>query len=291
MERRNTSKPVLTILPGVGWEIIFLLLPFLAIVVISFLSRGEYGEIERPWTFENYQRLAGFGIFGFEPLYPLILLRSFLMGAATALLCAAAALPLAFWIASLRGGWRIAGLIAVTIPVWTNLLVRTYAWQVLLAPEGWITRLFALVGLGEPGQALYPSPAAVYVGMVCDYLPFAVLPLYAAIERLDHGLVEAAKDLGARRWSVFRHGIYPQIRAGLWAGLLLVFLPATGQFVIPDLLGGGKTILLGNLLQQQFGASRDWPFGAAIATVAIALVLVGLFVFSRIVRRSKGELL
>ena len=119
------------------------------------------------------------------------------------------------------------------------------------------------------------------VGMVCDFLPFLVLPLYASVEKIDWTLAEAAMDLGANRAQVFRHALLPQISTGLIAGVILVFLPATGQFVIPDLLGGAKTVMLGNAIQQQFGQSRDWPFGAAIAFVALGLVLIGLWVYSR----------
>jgi spermidine/putrescine transport system permease protein len=273
---------LVSVLPGTAWEVIFLFVPLLAIAVISFMSRGEYGGVELPFTLENYKQLAGFGLFGFEPLYPLILLRSVVLAAATAALCALAALPLAFFIASLSGRARTLALIALTIPIWTNLLVRTYAWQLLLGTNGWITSLAAWVGLIGPGEALYPSTAAVLCGMVCDFLPYAALPLYASVEKMDRALVEAARDLGGHGWHVLRHAILPQIKPGLAAGIILVFLPALGQFVVPDLLGGAKTVLLGNALQQQFGPSRDWPLGSAIATVSLLFVTAGILVFRRI---------
>ena len=131
------------------------------------------------------------------------------------------------------------------------------------------------------GEALYPGGGAVYLCMVCDYLPFMALPLYASVEKLDWTLAEAAMDLGANRWNVFRHAILPQIKPGLAAGFVLVFLPATGQFVIPDLLGGAKTVMLGNAIQQQFGPGLDWPFGSAIAVVSLAVVMLGLWLFAR----------
>jgi spermidine/putrescine transport system permease protein len=139
------------------------------------------------------------------------------------------------------------------------------------------------LGPGGPlsSAALYPGLGAVYIGMVCDYLPFMVLPLYASVEKLDWSLAEAAADLGANGWNIFWHAILPQIRPGLLAGFILVFLPATGQFVIPDLLGGAKTMLLGNAIQQQFGSSRDWPFGSAMAVAALVFLLAGLFIFTR----------
>jgi spermidine/putrescine transport system permease protein len=275
--------------PGLAWLVTFLLAPLLLIGVISFFSRGDYGEVVLPLTLENYQRLLGFGTFGFEPLYPMILLRSLAVGAGTALLCAAAALPLAFFIASLPGRWRSVALTLVIIPLWTNLLIRTYAWQILLAPEGWLTRMVQWVGLWPREEALSPGVFALALGMVCDFLPFMALPLYASVEKIDWTLAEAARDLGAGGFQVFRHALLPQFLPGLMAGVVLVFLPATGQFVIPDLLGGGKTVMLGGAIQQQFGQSRDWPFGAAAALVALAVVVLGLWLLGRKGRGGEAE--
>jgi spermidine/putrescine transport system permease protein len=254
---------------GAIWLICFFVLPLAVIVAVGFLSRGDYGEIQLPVTLQNYKRVAGFGLFGFNPLYPVILGRSILIAGVTAFFCVVLALPVAFFVAGLPGRWKTVGLMIVVIPFWTNLLVRTYAWQILLGPLG-----------------LYPSWTAVMVCLVCDYLPFAILPIYAAVERLNWELPEAARDLGASGVDVFRHGIFPQIRTAVLAAAALVFLPATGQFVIPDLLGGAKTMLLGNLLQQQFGPSRDWPFGSAIATVSLLIVFLGLWLQARLTRRA-----
>ncbi len=284
-------RSALTSGPGLAWLTAFLLIPLLAIVTISFLTRGEYGEIERPFTFDNYQRLLGFGLLGFDPLYPTILVRSLILGLTTAGLCLFAALPLAFFIARLPGGWKTAALILVVVPFWTNLLIRTYAWQILFSSESWLCRTAQALGWLSPGTALYPGFLAVLVGMVCDFLPFMVLPLYASVEKIDWTLAEAAVDLGANPWQVFRHALLPQIIPGLSAGWVLVFLPATGQFVIPDLLGGAKTTMLGNLIQQQFGPSRDWPFGAAISFVALLLVVGGLWLRARNAPEKDGGLM
>jgi spermidine/putrescine transport system permease protein len=266
--------------PAASWLFVFFVLPLLVIVAVGFLSRGDYGQVQLPVTFENYKRVAGFGLLGFDPLYPVILGRSVLIAGVTAFFCVALGLPIAFFIAGLSARWKVVGITLVVIPFWTNLLVRTYAWQILLSPQGWIARAFGAT------EGLYPSWTAVLVCLVCDYLPFSVLPIYAAVERLNWELPEAARDLGANAFHVFRHGIFPQIRTAVFAAAALVFLPATGQFVIPDLLGGAKTALLGNLLQQQFGSSRDWPFGAAIATVSMIIVFAGLWAQSRVTRRS-----
>ena len=208
----------------------------------------------------------------------------------TMLLCALLGLPLAFFISGLGARWKTFALTLVVIPLWTNLLIRTYAWQLLLAPESFLAKAAVLLGLASAGEPLYPSALAVYVGLVCDYLPFLVLPLYASVEKIDWMLAEAARDLGASGWNVFRHAVLPQILPGLAAGVVLVFVPATGQFVIPDLLGGSKTVLIGNVIQQQFGASRDWPFGSALATVSMLVVLLALWFHARVAQR-KGALL
>ena len=267
--------------PAVLWLGFFLLLPLAAIVVISFLTRGEYGGVQLPFTLDSYRRLAGFGELGFDLLYPVVLARSLGLGLATAGLCLLAALPLAFFIARLPEKFKAAALTLVVIPFWTNLLIRTYAWQILFSPESWLTRAAHGLGFGIAGEALYPGLFAVLTGMVCDFLPFMVLPLYASVEKIDWSLAEAAADLGADRLRVFRHALLPQIWPGLGAGVMLVFLPATGQFVIPDLLGGAKTAMLGNVIQQQFASSRDWPFGSAIAAVALLLVFAGMGLFLR----------
>jgi len=261
--------------------------PMLLLFGVSFLSRDDLGRIGLPLTFENYQRLIGFGLLGFDSLYPVIVLRSLVLGAMTAGLCVLAGMPLAFFVAGLPTRWKNLALTLVIVPFWTNLLVRTYAWQILLSSDGWVTRVAVGLGLAAPGEALYPGAGAVLACMVCDYLPFLVLPLYASVEKLDWTLAEAAVDLGANPARAFWHAVLPQIRPGLAAGVILVFLPATGQFVIPDLLGGAKTVLLGNAVQQQFGSSLDWPFGSAIAVLGLAAVLSGLWLHARYARERR----
>jgi spermidine/putrescine transport system permease protein len=274
--------------PGIFWVTVFLLLPLVGIGVMSFLSRGTYGEVQGPATLSNYARLLGFGLLGFDPQYPKIILRSLLMGAGTTLVCLLAAFPLAFFIAGLEGRKKQIALTLVVIPFWTNLLIRTYAWQILLGPESFLAKLATAVGLADAGQPLYPSVFAVYLGMLCAYLPFLVLPLYTSVEKIDWSIAEAAADLGADGPRVFRHALLPQVLPGMVAGIILVFIPATGQFVVPDLLGGAKTAMLGNAIQQQFGPSRDWPFGSAIAFVGMAVVMSGLWLNARVAAR-RGE--
>lgn len=274
--------------PGVLWLLAFFGLPLLLLLATSFLTRGELGTVEGPWTLDNYRRLLGFGQLGYDPVCLILAARSLALAVVSTLLTLALALPLAFFIAGLSPRGRALGLALVTIPFWTSLLVRTYAWQILLAPGGWLARAATALGWLEPGYGLYPSLGAVLACLACDYLPFMILPLYASVEKVDWTLAEAARDLGAGRWGVFRHALLPQIRPGLAAGCLLVGLPALGQFVVPDLLGSAKVALLGNLIQQQFQTSLDWPFGSAIALVSLALAAGALAWRLRSDRRDPG---
>jgi spermidine/putrescine transport system permease protein len=267
--------------PGILWLTLFMFVPLLAIVVISFMTRDADGNIVAKLTLENYTRFFGFGELGYDPIYPFIVLRSISLAAGTTILCTVLGLPLAFFIAKLPPRYRNLALVLVMIPFWSNLLIRTYAWQLLLSPDGPITRIVRFFGLVGEYEGLYPSTVAVYIGMVCDYLPYLVLPLYASVEKIDWALAEAAVDLGANRIKMFWFAIVPQIVPGLAAGVTLVLVPATGTFVIPDLLGGAKTVLLGNAIEQQFKQSRDWPFGSAIACFGMLALLLALWVQAR----------
>lgn len=276
-----SRRGLLFLLPAALWLMAFLVLPSLALVAVAFAERGIYGEIVWTFSLENLKRLLGYGLFGWSPDNLLILGRSVWVAFVTSLVAALLAYPLAFFIASRPPRTRYLWLTLVIIPFWTNLVIRTYAWQLLLSPELPFARVAAALGLAEPGTALYPGSFAVYVGMVSAFLPFMVLPLYSSVERIDSSLIEAAKDLYASRARVFFQAILPQTLPGLTVGIILTFIPAMGMFVIPDLLGGAKYLLVGNLIQQQFGASRDWPFAAAISLGLMALTLVALRVYRR----------
>lgn len=271
----------LFLLPALLWLGGFLLLPSFALVVVALAERGTYGEVVWNFSLENLRRAMGYGLFGWSPDYLLTLARSVGMALFTTLFCAALAFPLAFFIARQPPRLRYLWLAAVIIPFWTNLVIRTYAWQLLLSPELPLAKLAAGLGLVEAGAALYPSTFAVMVGMVSAFLPFMVLPLYASVERLDKQLIEAAQDLYASRVRVFFQAIWPQTLPGLSVGIVLTLVPAMGMFVIPDLLGGGKYLMVGNLIQQQFGSSRDWPLAAALSLSLMALTLLALQVFRR----------
>jgi spermidine/putrescine transport system permease protein len=269
------------LLPAVVWLLAFLAIPAIALVALSAAERGQFGEVVWNFSLENYKRLLGYGIFGWSPDIILVLLRSIWVALVTTAACVVLAYPMAFFIASRPPRTRYLWLALVIVPFWTNLVIRTYAWQLLLSPDLPFAKIAAFLGLIEPGGALYPTAFAVYLGMITAFLPFVVMPLFSSVERLDWSLVEASRDLYAGPVRSFFQGIWPQTLPGLTVGIILTFVPAMGMFVIPDLLGGAKYLLVGNLIQQQFFASRDWPYGAAISLGLMVLTLIGLAIYRR----------
>ena len=283
--RQNLAKRGLFFLgAGMLWLMVFLVLPGFVLIAVSFTTRGAYGQLEWVFTIENYKRLAGFSLFGWTADYIMIVFRSVWVAFVTTLISVVLSYPLSFFISARPERNRYFWLTLVIIPFWTNMVIRTYAWFLILAPELPLAKLASYFGLIPAGSPLYPNSFAVYLGMVSMYLPFVTLPLYASVERLDWTLVEAAQDLYASKVRVFTQAILPQTLPGLSVGIILTFVPAMGMFVVPDLLGGSKYMLVGNLIQQQFGASRDWPFGAAISMGLMVLTMISLQFYRR---RSK----
>jgi len=252
------------LLPAWIWMAALFAAPFVIVVFYSLLTRGAYGGLGLPWTLENYQRFA-------DPLYLGILLRSFVMAASTTAICLLLGFPLALFI-SRAGSRKNIYLQLVILPFWTSFLVRLYAWLFLLRDTGLINTALQSLGLIHDPLPLLYNDGAVLLGLVYGYLPFMVLPVYATLERLDPALVEAAADLGAKPWSALLHVIVPLSAPGIRAGGILVFIPALGAYLTPDLLGGGRTVMIGNLVQNQFTTARDWPFGSAISVGLMALV-------------------
>lgn len=264
------------LLPARIWTALFFAAPLAIVCAYSFLTRGDYGGVEHPWTFENFTRLA-------DPLYLAILWRSIWIAVISTALCALLGFPLALFIS--RGGpRRNLYLQLVLLPFWTSFLVRTYAWLFILRDTGLInTVLLRLHVIASPLQLLYNN-RAVLLGLVYNFLPFFVLPMYATLERLDPALLEASADLGARPFATLRRVIIPISAPGFVAGAVLVFIPCLGAYLTPDLLGGGKTVMLGNLVQNQFTTARDWPFGSAGSLVLMlaSALLLAILMRSRI---------
>ena len=271
---------------------VFFLLPLAILFVISFGQRATYGDLK---PIEDLAKYVASGKFlsqyarSLHPIYLQIFWRSLWMAVVTTALCLAISYPAAYFIAVIAPARRrnlLLGL--VVIPFWTSFLIRTYAWMFLLRTEGLINR--ALLGLGlsaQPMELLYNN-FAVLIGLIYGELPFMILPLYASLEKLDRSLLEASADLGARRASTFWRVTVPMTLPGIIAGIVLVFVPSLGQFIVSDLLGGARTILAGNLIQNQFAVARNKPFGSAIAFELTAAVLALLFVYA-LYTKKRGE--
>lgn len=294
-ERKRPWAPQFLVAPTWLTLGLFFLLPLFIMLLISFGQRATYGglkPIEDYWTyitsgtfFANYLRSA-------EPLYLQIYWRSFWMAVVTTVLCLLISYPIAYYIAVAAPPRRknlLLGL--VVVPFWTSFLIRTYAWMLILRSEGLINTV--LLGSGatqQPLELLYNN-FAVMIGLVYGELPFMILPLYASLEKLDLSLLEASTDLGANSVQTFFRVTVPMTMPGIVAGIVLVFIPSLGQFVVSDLLGGAKTILAGNLIQNQFAIARNKPFGSAIAFELTALVLVLLLGYAWYTKKKGQEAL
>ncbi len=271
--KRDPRAGFLLLAPSLVLLVVLFYLPQLLLFVVSLGHRSAYGGVVRTLSFENYARAL-------EPLYLGILWRSLGLAAFTTLACLALGFPFAWWLARrVPARSRSALLALVVLPFWTSFLVRMYAWIVLLRSEGLVN--LALAGLGLPRVELLYNDFAVLVGQVYGELPFMIVPLYVSLEKLDNALVEAAADCGASPARAFWSVVVPQTLPGIAAGCLLVFIPSLGAFLAPDLLGGGRTAYVGNLIQSQFAVARDMPFGAALSFVLSLLVVALLLVFRR----------
>jgi len=267
--------------PGLGWLAIFLVVPCALVFANAFFERGVYGGIVYDFTLGNFTRAA-------EPLYLSIFLDSARIALTATVIALLLGYPAAYAIAKAPPGRQTALLVVVMLPFWSNYLIRTYAWIVLLNREGLVNR--ALVGGGliaEPLPLLY-NEFAVAVGLVYNYLPFVVLAVYSALQRLDPSLPEASRDLGAGAVQTFLRVTLPLTVPGIAAGAVFVFVLSVGNFITPDLLGGGRMQMVGNLIYDQFLSARDWPFGAALSAILIALMLALLFAQALASRRASG---
>jgi spermidine/putrescine transport system permease protein len=272
-ERAESRRGFLISLPSFIYLTLLFVLPLALVFVYSFATRDATGQtVLADWNLESYKRL-----FSAEVLE--IFLRSFLLAVATTAICLVIAYPFAFYIATRRPGVRNVLLVLVMIPFWSNFLVRTYAWRVILGSEGPLSQLSQALG-GEPYRLLFTT-AAVLIGLVYGFMPFMVLPLYAALERMDWRLVEAARDLYADGWTAFRKVTLPLSMPGVVAGSILVFIPTLGAYVTPALLGGAKTVMMGDYIVSQFLAARNWPFGSALSFAVMFVMLVATIFYFR----------
>ena len=272
-EKDKARRGLLTALPAYVYLIAFFAIPLVLVFVFSFASRSRTGTpVLDDWNLDSWARL-------FDPLVAGLAWRSLWLAVVNTLLCLLIGYPFAYWIATRRAGTtRNLLLVLVLIPFWSNFLVRTYAWRTLLDVDGFVTQFGEATGLW--GQLLFSLPA-VFIGLLYGYLPFMVLPLYAAIERIDWSLVDAARDLYATGGGAFRRVTLPLSRPGIVAGSILVFIPSLGAYVTPDILGGPNTTLIGEYIVTQFGAARNWPFGAALSSAILIVMLIATIYYFR----------
>ena len=271
--RSESRRGFLLAAPAYLYLVVFFGIPLVIVFAYSFATRNRFGEADFDnLTLDAYQRLG-------EPIVRDILFRSIWLALLTTVICLVVGYPFAYYLATRSAKVRNVLLVLVMIPFWSNFLVRNYAWRVILGNDGIVSQTTDAAGLG-PTELLF-TPTAVVLGLVYGFLPFMILPLYAAIERIDLRLVEASRDLYASGWQTFRRVLLPLSMPGVIAGSLLVFVPSLGAYVTPEILGGAKTTLLGSYIVTQFLTARNWPFGASLSFVLMAVMLSATLVYFR----------
>jgi len=268
--------------PSFGWLCVFFAVPALLVLAVSFRVAGPYGGIEAGWSLDAWRALG-------DPSYPAIAWRTLWMSLVATLVCLAAGIPAAFAIARAPTRWRAPLLLLVVVPFWTNFLIRVYAWKVLLHPEGLLQRTLVAVGLAGEGAVLLYQEGSVLLVMVYAYLPFAILPLYAAAEKFDHSLLDAARDLGASAAGAFWRVFVPGVSRGIGVAAVMVLVPSLGAYVIPDLVGGEGAQMLGTKIAQRVFVDRNWPQAAALASVLMLATLPPLLFVYRSASRRRAE--
>jgi spermidine/putrescine transport system permease protein len=272
LRRHPHGTVALLLSPAAAWLLALTLIPLGIVVYYSFLTRGPWGTITYVWTLENYRQLL-------DPLFLQVFLRSLRLALLTTGLCLLFGYLLAYWITFHGGRYKSACIFLVILPFWTSDLVRVYAWMTLLADHGVINNALSTLGLTRAPLPLLYNEFAVLVGLVYTYLPFMILPLYAALERLDRALLEAAADLGTTPAERFFRVTLPLTKGGMLSGSVLVFVPSIGEFLIPELLGGAKGMMIGKFIALKFTGLRHWPLGAAFSLLLMSLVLLLLGVY------------
>ncbi len=276
------KRRLLLLGPALGWWAVFLVVPVGLVIAYSVFQRGTYGGVVPTFTLDNFARAL-------DPLYLRVLLFSLRVAVIATVIALLIGYPAAYLIATLPRRWRTPVLVLVILPFWTSLLIRTYAWIVLLNGEGLINHGLEALGLiKEPLPLLY-NEFAIILGLVYGYLPLMILPIYASIERLQPELREASADLGGNPLRTFLRVTLPLTLPGLAAGCIFVFVPSLGNFIVPDLLGGGLSIMVGNLIQGQFLKARDWPFGAVLSLALIAMMGALLFLQAWLQDRDRRQ--
>ncbi|AEF53304.1 MULTISPECIES: ABC transporter permease [Marinomonas] len=286
MNPLNLSRKQLALItlltPTSLFLLIFFIGPMLIMLTYSFLEPGLYGGVEWHFYHWNYGRVLGWadGIYEeFDPVYLKILLRSIGLSVATVLCTLFICYPVAFWVSTLSAKNKALCIFLMTLPFFASMVVRLYAWVLILRNSGFANQFLEATGLITEPLNLMFSGTAVIIGMVYIFIPFMFLPIYSSVEKLDKNLLQASEDLGATPFTTFRRVVFPLTLPGIVAGCILVFIPSLGNFVVPDLLGGAKVLMIGNMIEQQFLYARNWPFGATLSMVIIFMMMIILSIY------------
>ena len=275
------NKKSLLSTPYILWTVLFTIVPLIIILIFSLSASSKIGSLSTDFTLDRYVQF-------FEPIYADVFFRSIKLSLYSTVFCLILGYPVAYIIANKKMRIRNFLILFIILPQWTNFLLRTYAWMSILKDNGPINSFLINIGLIKEPLTLLYTDGAVLMGMVYNFLPYMILPIYTVILKIDKAYVEAARDLGASSAITFRKIILPLSMPGIVSGIIMVFMPAISTFVISDLLGGGHSMLMGNLIQKQSLAARNWQFGSAISMILIAIILITMLVLNRYSSSDKG---
>jgi spermidine/putrescine transport system permease protein len=287
--RARNFRLWLTAGPGLFWIVLFLLIPSMVLLGIGFFTSNDYGSPVLPLTLTPFSQVAGNSLLGWDDGNIVIFLRSLEQAGIATIVSALLSYPIVFFIMTREASLRPLLLLLIILPSWTNQVVRTYAWLELLGPNAPLTAVAHALGIVPPDLGIAPGAFAVTTGLAYNYLPYMIVPLYASAERLDWTLVEAGRDLYASGARLFWHTVFPQTVPGLLSGVIFVAIPAFGDYVVPQLLGGDKALMIGSLIANQFTETPDWPYGAALTIIMLVFTGLGLVGFRILTRRLGGE--
>lgn len=293
MKKDHSKLPYLGLLPTYLVMIATLILPILIVVVVSFSTRGPYGGFVYEFTIDAYRSLlynmGWTDELEFNPQYLIIVARTLMLSIATTAICLILAFPIAYYISLQSARKKLILVWLVTLPFWVSMIVRVYAWIIILGNDGVIEKALRALRLVQDMDTLLFNDGAMLTGMVYSYIPLMILPIFSSVEKLDRSLIEASHDLYGNRFVCLRKVVLPLSKPGIIAGSILVFVPSLGAVLEPMILGGGKNMTMGSLIQLQFGAGRNWPLGSAIALVLMVTVMVVIIIQGTRSRKDEGR--
>lgn len=283
-KRRNSLPAIAQAGPVSVWMVLFVTVPMLFIIYISFMSRGTFGGVEYTPTLTSYETLA-------DVTYFAVILKSLQVAVVTTAVCLLLGYPFAYYIARKSADVASRLIMLLMIPLWTNSLMRLNAWMLLFQTNGPVNKALLALGIVQSPVKFIYTDGLVLLGLITNFLPFAVLPMYSSIEKLQKAMLEASADLGATPATTFRKVTLPLTFPGIFSAIILTFIPALGTYTITDMLGGGKVLYIGNIIKNQFGTIRNWPLGAALSVLLLLITALLIFLYSRFAKIEDMEVL